>query len=129
MRAGLVGGGARKKTHTEGLALRALVCAPGWWAAARAKRLIPRVALCEPWYEQHNRLLADKPDAFHDHKPVVCQRCGGALSANADMDLIGEYDEIEIPLGKPHVVRHRRFACRCAACGPAAFGLKLREGR
>ena len=33
------------------------------------------------------------------------------------MDLIGEYDEIEIPPVKPRVVRHRRFACRCAACG------------
>jgi len=33
------------------------------------------------------------------------------------MDLIGEYDEIEIPPVKPHVLRHRRFACRCAACG------------
>ena len=33
------------------------------------------------------------------------------------MDLIGEYDEIEIPPVKPHVVRHRRFACRCAQCG------------
>jgi hypothetical protein len=36
---------------------------------------------------------------------------------NADMELIGEYDEIEIPPVKPRVVRHRRFACRCAACG------------
>ena len=31
--------------------------------------------------------------------------------------MIGEYDEIEIPPVKPRVVRHRRFACRCAACG------------
>jgi transposase len=31
--------------------------------------------------------------------------------------LIGEYDEIEIPPVKPYVVRHRRFACRCAHCG------------
>jgi transposase len=31
--------------------------------------------------------------------------------------LIGEYDAIEIPPVKPHVVRHRRFACRCAHCG------------
>jgi transposase len=31
--------------------------------------------------------------------------------------LIGEYDEIEIPPVKPHVTRHRRFACRCGHCG------------
>jgi transposase len=60
------------------------------------------------------------PDAFRDHKPVVCGRCGGAFAADADMTLIGEYDEIEIPPVKPFVVRHRRFACRCAACGVAA---------
>ncbi|MGO9770642.1 MAG: hypothetical protein ACLPSW_14005 [Roseiarcus sp.] len=33
------------------------------------------------------------------------------------MELIGEYDEIEIPLVKRYVVRHRRFACRCTHCG------------
>ena len=33
------------------------------------------------------------------------------------MELIGEYDEIEIPPVKPYVVRHRRFACCCAECG------------
>ena len=39
------------------------------------------------------------------------------LSPDDEMELIGEYDEIEIPPVKPHVVRHRRFACRCAHCG------------
>ena len=83
----------------------------------KERRESARPGGAKPGHEPHNRQLADKPDAFHDHKPVVCQRCGGAFSANADMDLIGEYDEIEIPPVKPHVVRHRRFACRCAACG------------
>jgi transposase len=36
------------------------------------------------------------------------------------MNLIGEYDEVEIPPVKPYVVRHRRYACRCAACGVEA---------
>ena len=31
--------------------------------------------------------------------------------------MIGEYDEIEIPPVKPYVIRHHRFACRCAHCG------------
>ena len=35
-------------------------------------------------------------------------------------ELIGEYDEIEIPPVKPYVVRHRRFACRCQHCGAEA---------
>jgi len=32
------------------------------------------------------------------------------VSPDAEMELIGEYDEIEIPPVKPYVVRHRRFA-------------------
>src|SRR4051794_4788401 len=33
--------------------------------------------------------------------------------------MIGEYDEIEVPPLKPYVIRHGRFACRCARCGVA----------
>lgn len=32
------------------------------------------------------------------------------------LELIAEYDEIEIPPVKPYVVRHRRFACHCRQC-------------
>ncbi len=68
-------------------------------------------------HEPHNRRLADNPDEFRDHRPTRCDLCGGSVSPDADMELIGEYDEIEIPPVKPYVVRHRRFACRCAHCG------------
>ena len=71
-------------------------------------------------HEPHNRRLADEPDEFRDHVPGVCGRCGGAFASGAAKELIGEYDEIEIPPVKPYVVRHRRFACRCAHCGFAA---------
>jgi transposase len=71
----------------------------------------------KPGHEPHNRRLADNPDEFQDHKPIVCGRCGGAFADDADMKLIGEYDEIEIPPVKPYVVRHRRFACQCRQCG------------
>jgi hypothetical protein len=43
----------------------------------------------------------------------MCGRCGGAFGSDIEGRLIGEYDEIEIPPIKPHVVRHRRFACQC----------------
>ena len=66
-------------------------------------------------HEPHNRRLADNPDEFRDHMPSVCEQCGGAFSADAERELIGEYDEIEIPPVKPYVIRHRRFACRCRA--------------
>jgi transposase len=71
----------------------------------------------KPGHEPHRRGLADNPDAFRDHKPDLCERCGGSFAADAEMQLIGEYDEIEIPPVAPYVVRHRRFACRCRQCG------------
>ena len=71
-------------------------------------------------HEPHNRRLADNPDEFRDHMPSVCEACGGAFSLDAERELIGEYDEIEIPPVKPYVIRHRRFACRCGHCGVAA---------
>jgi transposase len=68
-------------------------------------------------HEPHNRRLADDPDAFRDHMPTACQDCGGAISSDDARELIGEYDEIEIPPVKPYIVRHRRYACRCSHCG------------
>ena len=70
----------------------------------------------KPGHEPHNRRLADVPDEVRDHLPGACDRCGGAFASDAALELIGEYDEIEIPPVKPHVIRHRRFACRCATC-------------
>ena len=68
-------------------------------------------------HEPHNRRLADDPDAFRDHAPTACEHYGGAVSADEPRDLIGEYDEIEIPPVKPYIVLHRRYACRCSRCG------------
>src|SRR3954454_22829216 len=76
----------------------------------------------KPGHEPHNRRLADEPDEYRDHAPSVCEACGGLFAAGAARDLIGEYDEIEIPPVRPYVIRHRRFACRCAHCGAAAKG-------
>ncbi len=71
-------------------------------------------------HEPHNRRLTDNPDEFRDHVPNACERCGGSFASDAERELIGEYDEIEIPPVKPYVIRHRRFTCRCAHCGAAA---------
>ena len=83
----------------------------------KEKRENSRPGGAKSGHEPHNRHLADDPDEFRDHRPTRCELCGGVMAADADMELIGEYDEIEIPPVKPHVVRHRRFACRCAHCG------------
>ena len=76
----------------------------------------------KPGHEPHNRRLADDPDEYRDHAPSVCEACGGPFAADAPRDLIGEYDEIEIPPVRPYVIRHRRFACRCVHCDVAAKG-------
>jgi transposase len=83
----------------------------------KEKRENSRPGGAKPGHEPHNRRLADNPDEFRDHRPTRCDRCGGSVLPDADMELIGEYDEIELPPIKPYVVRHRRFACRCAECG------------
>jgi transposase len=86
----------------------------------KEKRENSRPGGAKPGHEPHNRRLADHPDEFRDHAPDVCEQCGGSFSSGETRELIGEYDEIEIPPVKPHVVRHRRFACRCQHCGVEA---------
>jgi hypothetical protein len=90
----------------------------------KEKRENSRPGGAKPGHEPHNRRLADNPDDFRDHRPTHCELCGGSVSPDADMELIGEYDEIEIPPVKPYVVRHRRFA---AAARIVARALKLRR--
>ncbi len=79
-----------------------------------------RRAVPKPGHEPHNRRLADDPDEFRDHAPDVCERCGGGFASDVTRELIGEYAEIELPPVMPHVVRHRRFSCRCPHCGVKA---------
>jgi transposase len=71
----------------------------------------------KPGHEGHSRELCETPDATEDHAPTHCARCGAAFGADATRELIGEYDEIELPPVRPFVRRHRRFAIRCSCCG------------
>jgi len=86
----------------------------------KEKRENSRPGGAKPGHEPHNRRLADNPDEFRDHAPDVCERCGSGFSSDVARELTGEYDEIEIPPIKPHIVRHRRFSCRCPHCGVEA---------
>ena len=73
----------------------------------------------KPGHEGHKRDLCADPDEFRDHVPTHCEHCGCAFEDGAPAELIGEYDEIEIPPVRPFVRRHRRFAIRCTCCGGA----------
>ncbi len=59
-------------------------------------------------------------DAVEDHEPTHCPRCHLPFGAGDERELIGEYDEVEIPPVRPFVRRHRRFAIRCSCCGDQA---------
>jgi len=86
----------------------------------KAKREGSRPGGAKPGHQAHNRALSENPDEYRDYRPEVCGLCGGRFGPDAAEELIGEYDEIEIPPVKPYVVRHRRWACRCGHCGVLA---------
>ena len=67
-------------------------------------------------HEGHSRKFCETPDAFEDHAPTHCLHCLEAFGADAERELIGEYDEIELPPVHPFVRRHRRFAVCCPHC-------------
>lgn len=70
-------------------------------------------------HKGHARALADTPDTHEDHRPAHCQHCGLPFGGDAVGEVIGEYDEIDLPEVKPIIRRHRRLACCCAQCGKA----------
>ena len=67
-------------------------------------------------HEGHNRALHENPDETVDHRPDVCPLCNGHLEADLAGDVIGEYDEIELPPIQPFVRRHRRLCVCCPYC-------------
>ena len=70
-------------------------------------------------HKGHARALAETADAHEDHRPTHCQHCGLPFVEDAMGEVVGEYDEIDLPEVKPIIRRHRRMSCRCATCGKA----------
>ena len=85
----------------------------------KAKREGSRPGGAKPGHKGHARALAETPDAHEDHRPAHCQHCGLPFGEDAAGEIIGEYDEIDLPEVKPVIRRHRRLSCRCATCGKA----------
>ena len=67
-------------------------------------------------HEGHNRALHENPDETIDHRPDICPQCDGHLDTDLASDVIGEYDEIEVPPIRPFVRRHRRLCVCCPHC-------------
>jgi transposase len=67
-------------------------------------------------HEGHSRALHENPDETVDHRPDICPQCSGRLDGELAGDVVGEYDEIEVPPIKPFVRRHRRLCVCCPHC-------------
>ena len=66
---------------------------------------------------------------YDSNYPGPCTCCHLPFGGGDKRELIGEYDEIEIPRVRPLVRRHRRFSIRCACCGDHVRALvRRREG-
>lgn len=76
----------------------------------------------KPGHKGHARTLADNPDATQDHRPTHCSHCGQPFGEDAQGDVIGEYDEVDLPPVKPITRRHRRIRCKCSTCGKSTKG-------
>jgi len=82
----------------------------------KARREHAKPGGAKPGHEGHNRSLHENPDETVNHRPDICPECHGHLDADLAGDVIGEYDEIEVPPIKPFVRRHRRLCVCCPHC-------------
>lgn len=82
----------------------------------KARREHAKPGGAKPGHEGHNRALHENPNETVDHRPDMCPQCAGSLEPDLAGDIIGEYDEIELPPIKPHVTRHRRLGVCCPHC-------------
>jgi len=82
----------------------------------KARREHAKPGGAKPGHEGHNRALHENPDETVNHRPDICPECHGHLDADLAGDVIGKYDEIEVPQIKPFVRRHRRLCVCCPHC-------------
>lgn len=82
----------------------------------KARREHAKPGGAKPGHEGHSRALHENPDETVDHRPDICPQCSGRLDGELAGDVVGEDDEIEVPLIKPFVRRHRRLCVCCPHC-------------
>ncbi len=82
----------------------------------KARREKSKPGGAKPGHQGLSRVLHEKPDETVDHRPDICPQCTGALDAHLAGQVIGEYDEIELPDLRPFIRRHRRFEVCCPHC-------------
>ena len=88
----------------------------------KARRAQSKPGGAKPGHQGHNRSLHASPDEIVDHRPNRCPECSTGLSPDLQAEVIGEYDEIELPPVAPFVRRHRRMGVCCPQCQTAVKG-------
>ena len=81
------------------------------------KRASSKPGGAKPGHKGQARELSEAPDVVVDHRPNQCSKCGHAFGEQADGDVIGEYDAVDLPEIRLTVTRHRRLRCSCPGCG------------
>ena len=71
----------------------------------KGKREGSRPGGAKPGHKGHARALAETADAHEDHRSAHCQYCGLPFVEDAMGEVIGEYDEIDLPEVKPIIRR------------------------
>lgn len=82
----------------------------------KARREQSRPGGARPGHQGHSRSLHEAPDETVEYRPEVCPHCNAALDEHLPADVIGEYDEIDLPPITPFVWRHRRLRVCCPQC-------------
>ena len=82
----------------------------------KARREKSKPGGAKPGHLGHSRSLHDTPDEVVDHRPAACTNCNAALGGDLPVEVIGEYDEIDLPPIAPLVRRHRRVGVCCPNC-------------
>ncbi|MCP3972074.1 MAG: IS66 family transposase, partial [Rhodobacteraceae bacterium] len=79
----------------------------------KAQRAQSKPGGAKPGRQGHSRSLHATPDEIVDHRPDRCSECATELPPDLQAEIIGEYDEIELPPIAPLVFRHRRLRVCC----------------
>lgn len=70
----------------------------------------------QPGHPRHERTLLP-PTQVVDHRPSVCDHCGGMLLGTDPRPEVRQV--VELPRPAPQVVHHRLHGLKCLACGTA----------
>ena len=88
----------------------------------KARRETAKPGGAKPGHKGSFRSLHESPDEIVDHRPDSCPNCETVLDVGLLSEVVGEYDEIDLPPIRPHIRRHRRLRVSCPHCHASVMG-------